>query len=321
MSTAPTEYTGPEQCVYSNKILPDAAACLAHMETVYGLYVPDKEYLVDVVGYIRALAAVVWEEGRCLNCGLAFQGGALAVQQHMRDKSHIQPGAWLSHNVLSDFYDFRPSYPDYVAGANDTSTPMEDDADWQDEDGVYTVAPCARDLTDTFYLSISLSLYLFIYLSLSLSLASTTAVTPAHCPRHTGEGPEKAKDVLPKYKPAVTLSEDGMFMTLPDGRIAVHKTLARYAKQRPTDGAGAEERAERARRIGWTGGVDANPASQNSLRVRNAHEHLPLSKGQAARQRIDHSRQTRRDTNYERYRAGKRVKGNRDFIVRPQVDF
>jgi len=89
---------------------------LKHMSSEHSFFVPDLEYLVDVEGLLTYLGEKVGCGYLCLWCnekGKAFQA-VEAAQAHMRDKGHTkmlhEGDALLEY---ADFYDYRPSYPDY----------------------------------------------------------------------------------------------------------------------------------------------------------------------------------------------------------------
>jgi len=89
---------------------------LKHMSSEHSFFVPDLEYLVDVEGLLTYLGEKVGCGFLCLWCnekGKAFQA-VEAAQAHMRDKGHtkmLHEGDALFE--YADFYDYRPSYPDY----------------------------------------------------------------------------------------------------------------------------------------------------------------------------------------------------------------
>lgn len=100
---------------------------LKHMSSEHSFFVPDLEYLVDVEGLLTYLGEKVGCGFLCLWCnekGKAFQA-VEAAQAHMRDKGHTkmlhEGDALLEY---ADFYDYRPSYPDYDPD-KDVETDME----------------------------------------------------------------------------------------------------------------------------------------------------------------------------------------------------
>jgi len=100
---------------------------LKHMSSNHSFFVPDLEYLVDVDGLLTYLGEKVGCGFLCLWCnekGKAFHT-VDAAQTHMRDKGHtkmLHEGDALFE--YADFYDYRPSYPDYDPSKG-TDTDME----------------------------------------------------------------------------------------------------------------------------------------------------------------------------------------------------
>jgi len=100
---------------------------LKHMSTLHSFFVPDLEYLVDADGLLTYLGEKVGCGFLCLWCnekGKAFHT-VDAAQTHMRDKGHtkmLHEGDALFE--YADFYDYRPSYPDYDESKN-ADTDME----------------------------------------------------------------------------------------------------------------------------------------------------------------------------------------------------
>jgi len=101
-------------CCFSSS--PDVEENLKHMSSLHSFFVPDLEYLVDLEGLLTYLGEKVGCGFLCLWCnekGKAFHT-VDAAQTHMRDKGHTkmlhEGDALLEY---ADFYDYRPSYPDY----------------------------------------------------------------------------------------------------------------------------------------------------------------------------------------------------------------
>merc|ERR1719193_901705 len=112
-------------CCFSSS--PDVEENLKHMSSLHSFFVPDLEYLVDLEGLLTYLGEKVGCGFLCLWCnekGKAFHN-VDSAQAHMRDKGHskmLHEGDALFE--YADFYDYRPSYPDYDP-SKETDTDME----------------------------------------------------------------------------------------------------------------------------------------------------------------------------------------------------
>lgn len=106
-----------EECMFCCSAQSSLDASLEHMRAAHGFFVPERKYLVDLVGLLRYLADKVSVGNVCLWCnerGRTFHDLG-AVQKHMIDKSHCKVAYDTQEDQLelSDFYDFRSSYADY----------------------------------------------------------------------------------------------------------------------------------------------------------------------------------------------------------------
>lgn len=121
-------------CLFCSTASSSVEENLEHMSTSHSFFVPDLEYLVDVEGLLTYLGEKVGCGYLCLWCnekGRAFHT-VDAAQTHMRDKGHtkmLHEGDALFE--YADFYDYRPSYPDYDPD-KDADTDMEVECGSQD---------------------------------------------------------------------------------------------------------------------------------------------------------------------------------------------
>ena len=83
------------------------------MSAAHSFFVPDAEYLVDLVGLITYLGEKIAVGNTCLYCNSEFRS-LDAVRKHMHDKGHckIAYDTDVERLEVSDFYDFSTSYPD-----------------------------------------------------------------------------------------------------------------------------------------------------------------------------------------------------------------
>ena len=103
------------------------------MGLAHGLFVPEKEYLIDMRGLITYLSEKVSVGNTCLYCNKQFNSGE-GTRAHMIDKGHCKIPYTSSTEILeySDYYDFSSSYP---ADDKDAADAVEDDNDsqWSDD--------------------------------------------------------------------------------------------------------------------------------------------------------------------------------------------
>lgn len=122
-----------------------------YMSKKYGLFIPEKDYLTDMVGLIEYLGEKVGMGNMCLYC--SFQGRTLeSIRAHMLSKRHVKiPYEKLDDKLeISEFYDFTSSYDkmdsrssgneeeweDVSDAASDEETDESDEVD-EAEDGLY----------------------------------------------------------------------------------------------------------------------------------------------------------------------------------------
>jgi pre-60S factor REI1 len=129
-----------EECIFCSHRFPDLESTLQHMTEKHSLFIPDLEYVADLVGLLEFLAVKVSAEHRCLYCSScdpevpsAFHG-LMAVRKHMIDKGHTKirfddQGCW----ELSPFYNWDSLYssPMDYAEATDTMN-VDNSEDWED---------------------------------------------------------------------------------------------------------------------------------------------------------------------------------------------
>lgn len=106
----------PSDCLFCGRNHADFDACIEHMHTEHGFFVPDAEYLKDPVGMLTYLGLKITKGFMCLYCderGKQFHS-AEAVRKHMINKSHCKlrygDGEGIAEEELEDFYDFSSSY-------------------------------------------------------------------------------------------------------------------------------------------------------------------------------------------------------------------
>ena len=110
------------RCLFCNEDSADVSANATHMERMHGMFIPEKEYLVDLEGLIGFLHEKIYEDHECLGCGKLKQS-IHGLQTHMRDKRHcrIRYDTEYEQIEIGEYYDFRSTYSD-----------EEDDSDSED---------------------------------------------------------------------------------------------------------------------------------------------------------------------------------------------
>ncbi|RPA76055.1 hypothetical protein BJ508DRAFT_331544 [Ascobolus immersus RN42] len=114
-------------CLFCHYESPTLQLNVSHMGKAHGLFIPEQQYLVDLEGLIRYLSYKIGVGHQCIYCNKP-KGGLEGVRVHMKDKQHCRiPFETEDDQVeLGDFYDFRPSYEDYVSGEE-----TEDEEDYE----------------------------------------------------------------------------------------------------------------------------------------------------------------------------------------------
>lgn len=123
----------PNVSFLTGQIFQTAEENSEHLRKQFGMFIPEREYLIDLDGLMTYLGEKVGLGNMCLYCN--FEARSLeAVRAHMVAKSHVKiPYESLDDKLeISDFYDFRSSYV-----KNNTASEHGNDAEdeWEDEPG------------------------------------------------------------------------------------------------------------------------------------------------------------------------------------------
>ncbi|KAI0434220.1 C2H2 type zinc-finger-domain-containing protein [Xylaria sp. FL1042] len=102
-----------KSCLFCNYDSPTIPLNVLHMERIHGMFIPEKQYLVDLDGLITSLQQRIREYHECLYCG-KIKNTVPGVQTHMRDKGHCMIPFTTEEEqlMIGDFYDFRSTYSD-----------------------------------------------------------------------------------------------------------------------------------------------------------------------------------------------------------------
>lgn len=121
----------PNCCFITGEEFETAEDNAQHLLKKYGMFIPEREYLVDFKGLMTYLGEKVGLGNMCLYCN--YEARTLeAVRAHMLAKSHVKiPYDTLDQKLeISDYYDFRSSYESKVS----TEEGEGNDEDWEDEE-------------------------------------------------------------------------------------------------------------------------------------------------------------------------------------------
>ncbi|KAI1796449.1 C2H2 type zinc-finger-domain-containing protein [Ganoderma leucocontextum] len=104
----------PTQCLFCTTAPAETLEeNLTHMSVAHSFFVPDAEFLVDLVGLVTYLGEKIAVGNTCVYCNGEFRT-LDAVRKHMHDKGHCKMAydTDVERLEVSDFYDFSASYPD-----------------------------------------------------------------------------------------------------------------------------------------------------------------------------------------------------------------
>ncbi|XP_054155841.1 cytoplasmic 60S subunit biogenesis factor ZNF622-like [Oppia nitens] len=133
----------PNECLFCQHSSLTIEDNMSHMSFSHSFFIPDIEFVRDLVPFIEYLGEKVGYGHYCLWCcdsGKRFRS-VRSAQQHMQDRGHTK----LNHSTrylpeYSQFYDYTKSYPDYDGSKqlvtiddddDEVVIPHIDDSDWQ----------------------------------------------------------------------------------------------------------------------------------------------------------------------------------------------
>jgi len=110
-------------CLFCNYESPSIELSVNHMAKIHEMFIPEKDFLVDLEGLIGSLHEKIHEYHECLYCGKLKQS-VFGLQTHMRDVGHCKIPFHTEDEQLDigEFYDFTSTYSD-----------VEEDSDSEDE--------------------------------------------------------------------------------------------------------------------------------------------------------------------------------------------
>lgn len=104
-------------CIFDDKEFSSLEENLAYMETTFGFFIPERDYLTNLSALIIYLGEKVKLGGICIYCQKQF-GPGKSCQSHMIAKSHckIAYQEGIDLDEFDDFYDFTSSYKSVEGG-------------------------------------------------------------------------------------------------------------------------------------------------------------------------------------------------------------
>ena len=102
-----------QQCLFCNYISPTRDLNVHHMGRQHGLFIPEREYLVDLDGLINYLSETIHVLHQCTFCHKVVHTSS-GVQTHMRDRGHCMIAYSTEEEQMDvgEHYDFRSTYSD-----------------------------------------------------------------------------------------------------------------------------------------------------------------------------------------------------------------
>jgi pre-60S factor REI1 len=258
-ATATREADPLLDCLFCNYRSPTFDLNVHHMGRFHGMFIPEREFLVDPEGLIRFLHQKVHEFHQCLRCHKMVHTAA-GIQTHMRDRGHCMI-AFESDDELvevGEFYDFRSSYPDadefeameQEAEDSDDSTStagggvklgaprktVTNTADGEEDEGWETDSTVSSVPTDEIT-AIPIDDRSHRYKLLNQSRHHS----------HKDPRPHRSADGFHSHAHAtpVAVYHDEYELHLPTGRTAGHRSLNKYYRQNLRNYPGVAERMER----------------------------------------------------------------------------
>lgn len=298
ITPTPSTKEGPtitlKNCLFCNYESPTVALNAHHMEKIHGMFIPERQYLVDLEGLLSTLQQRIIEFNECLYCG-KVKANTFAVQTHMRDIGHCKIPYTTEEEQLEigDYYDFRSTYSD----DEDSEDEDEDMSDSEARGGAKlgakrpsrTTAKDGKEVEDEGWETDSSESSLD-----SEDLHAVPAERHDHQydrlnkhPHHARGGAHHQRDGWHSHahKPTKAVFYDEYEMHLPNGKSVGHRSLNRYYRQNLHSHPSPDERAERERlRIeaaeNGEDGMDVDEDG-NQVATRGEHGRAVISRSEA----------------------------------------
>ena len=255
--------TGPEKplgaadvplsrCLFCNYESPTWKLSVSHMTKIHGLFIPEQNYIVDLLGLLGYLQAKIHQNNECLWCH-KLKNTSDGIQTHMRDKGHCRIAFESEEEMIEvgQFYDFSSTYSE---PGEDTDTEMDEAIETKRNGGVRINGTPRGTEDDGWETDSSFS---------SLDSNDLTSVPmddrtesynrlPMHR-HHSQTDPRPHKNIDGFHSHAHhhnnAVFYDEYEMHLPSGRVAGHRSLKKYYSQNLHSYPTVAERAATAQRL------------------------------------------------------------------------
>ncbi|KAL1849976.1 pre-60S factor rei1 [Paecilomyces lecythidis] len=219
------------RCLFCPNESSDLMANADHMLKAHGMFVPEKDYLVNPEGLMRYLYRKITENNECLYCH-AIRSTAAGIRTHMRDKGHCMIAFDTEEEQIEigQFYDFTSTYSDDESESSGTEGPTKGGVKLNgsdaDEDGWETESSASSVDDD-----------------------------------------DEAPQTKGSRAQPLAIYESDFELHLPSGRSVGHRSLAKYYRQNLHNYPTAEERT--ARQLAIENGSAEEPEQAERGRNRN----------------------------------------------------
>jgi pre-60S factor REI1 len=258
-----------QRCLFCNYDSPTLPLNVLHMERIHGMFIPERNFLVDLPGLIGSLHERIYEFHECLYCG-KLKPTVFGLQTHMRDKGHckIRFGTEDEQLEIGEFYDFTSTYSDYEGNSEqeqdqsngvklgEDSLAKGDSNEAEDADGWETDSS-ASSLDSADLTAVPLDQHIHQYERLDRHLHHSSQDPRPH---HNRDGWHSHA-----HKHAHAAFYSDFELHLPSGRSVGHRSLFRYYRQNLHSHPSLTERQEQLA-IGAAVDSDSDEASQQVAR-------------------------------------------------------
>ncbi|KAH7350481.1 C2H2 type zinc-finger-domain-containing protein [Pyrenochaeta sp. MPI-SDFR-AT-0127] len=256
-----------QDCLFCNYKSPNFSLNITHMGRFHGMFVPEKEFLVEPEGLIQYLHDKIHINNECLKCHKIVHT-ASGIQTHMRDRGHCMIAFETDAELVEvgEFYDFRSSYPDAAEFEQMEEDDESDDSASAKGGGVKLGArrEAVTTTEDDAAMSSNNEEDAGWETDSTVSSVPTDEITAVPIDRthrhkslnksrhhtHSDPRPHRAADGFHSHAHATphAVYYDDYELHLPSGRTAGHRSLNKYYRQNLRNYPGVAERMENAQR-------------------------------------------------------------------------